>query len=201
MLLILIILMGLCLGVGGCTSKIYAHSALAFGDEPGAELVVMREREFSLAALALVVSINGEKLARLRAGRYGVFRIRPGNYRLTIGRLRIPARVKRVAFDSLKLVAGTRNYIILGKQGEFHWYDTKSARYCLSGRCGRIGKHVRSESTTLVFGFDRLTSEEARTLMARYEPISPECGLPPVSRVCFLSAENGSSRTALRGTD
>ncbi|MBW2542032.1 MAG: hypothetical protein JRF15_08075 [Deltaproteobacteria bacterium] len=161
----------------------------------------MRELEFSLGALPLVVSLDGEKLARLRVGRFAAFRIRPGSYRLTMDRLGIPARVKRVAFDALKLTAGTQNYVLFGKQGELHWYDTNSPRYCLSGRCGRIGRHVRSESTTLVFGFDRLTAEEARTLMAKYEPISPECASPPVSTLCVLLADREPRRSELHAMD
>jgi hypothetical protein len=171
MLVLLIILMGLCLGVGGCASRIYAHSALASGDSPSAELVVLREREFSLGALALLVSLDEEKLARLRTGHFAEFRVQPGNYQLAIGDLGIPGRVKRVVFDPIQLAAGTRTYVIFGKQGELRWNDTKLTPYCLTGRCGRIGKSLRSESITLVFGFDRLTEGEAKALMTKYEPV------------------------------
>jgi len=197
MLVLLIILMGLCLGAGGCASRIYAHSALVSGDSPSAELVVLREREFSLGTLALLVSLDEEKLARLRIGRFAEFRIQPGNYQLAIGNLGIPGRVKRVVFDPIQLAAGTRTYVIFGKQGELRWNDTKTTPYCLTGRCGRIGKNLRSESITLVFGFDRLTEGEAKTLMTKYEPVrarlpamSPE-EKPRMRERDVAQAENG----------
>jgi hypothetical protein len=160
--------------VAGCASGRYAHSALVSGDVRSAELVVLRASEFSLGTLALVVLLDSEKLAKLRPGHFVEFRIQPGTYQLTMGNLGIPNRVNRVGFDSLQLNAGTRTYVILGNQGGSNWYSTKPTRYCLSRGCRQNGRRVRRKSTSLFFGFNRLTEEEAQVLMVKYERIVRE---------------------------
>jgi len=174
LLVLFFILVGLWLGMGGCASGTYGHSSLVSGDGPSAELVVLRRRGFSLGAFALQVKLDGEKLAKLRSGRFAEFRVRPGVYRLTMGSPGIPARVICIDFDTLQLDAGTRNYVLLGKQNESWRYSSTPPRYCLSARCGRIGQSSKRKSVSFVFGFDRITEELAQALMGAYIRVGHE---------------------------
>jgi hypothetical protein len=166
----LVILIGLWLGVGGCTSRVYGNPALVSGTVPSAELVVLRKKEFAASANALLVKLDGEKLVRLRTGRYAEFRIQPGVYQLTMAN---PGRLPFAPFDPLRLDAGTRTYVILGKQSESWGYSTH-AEYCLAGSCPQTSQPSTSISVNFVFGFDLIPEKDAHALMDKYKRVEHE---------------------------
>ena len=110
---LLVVLIGLWLGAG-CASGVYRHPLLVSGDEPSAELVVLRKDEMWGAAVALLVRLDGEKLVKLRTGRYAEFRIQPDVYRLSMdpGNFSV---VPAAVLDPLRLELRTRTYVLLGK--------------------------------------------------------------------------------------
>jgi hypothetical protein len=170
---LLVILIGLSLGVGGCVSGVYGHPALVSGDVPSAELVVLREKGMALGAFAVLVRLDGEKLGKLRAGRYAQFRVRPGVYQLTMDDPQNLARIDAAVLDPLRLSADTRTYLLLGKHSE-SWGVSTQAQYCVHGSCPQIGQPSTSVSVSFVFGFDLISEKEAQALMGEYKQVGSE---------------------------
>jgi sugar lactone lactonase YvrE len=146
----------------GCMSGTYQHPSLASGDGPASELVIIRESGLALGALALTVRANGEKLVKLRSGRYAELRMAPGTYRLTLDDPQNLAAVTIAQIDGVELAPGARSYILLGKRGTA-WGGGVSA--------STSGYSSVSVSPTPVMGFQPIPEEVAQDLMRQYEAV------------------------------
>ena len=156
-------------GQAGCASGVYRHPGLVSGDESSAELVVLRKSEMWGGAIALLVRLDGEKLVKLRTGRYAEFRIKPDVYRLSMDDPGNLLQVDAAAIDPLQLEAKTRTYVLLSKHGVSWGYSVGA---CVVGTCPQAQAPAVSGSVT--FGFQFITEEEAQALMGEYERVENE---------------------------
>ena len=149
-------------GALACASGIYQHSALVSGDEPAAELVLFRKSELAGSALALTIRLDGEKLAKLRTGRYAEFRVQPGNHQLTMDDPGNLMRVDAAVLDGLQFEPGTRTYVLLSKH-HFAWGAGASV-----STSGASSSYVSAQP---IMGFRQIQEEEARQLISSYERV------------------------------
>jgi hypothetical protein len=167
-----VLLIGLWLGAGGCASGVYGHPALVPGDVPSAELVILRKSELALGAFALLIRLDGEKLVKLRTGRYAEFRVRPGVYRLSMDDPQNLARVDVAALDQLHLGLEARTYILLSKH-HISWGISGSAQFCEPEPCAQANQPTRVSGRPIM-GFQRISVEEARAMMSEYKRVKSE---------------------------
>jgi hypothetical protein len=131
--------------------------------------VVLRKNEVWGSAVALLVRLEGEKLVKLRTGRYAEFRIQPDVYRLSMDKPGNPIQVDAAVFDPLRLEAQTRTYVLLSKYGESWGYG---ANFCVMGSCP--GGSSSGASMSVTFGFQFIPEEEAYALMGEYTRVGYE---------------------------
>ena len=156
-------------GQAGCASGVYRHPLLVSGDESSAELVVLRKSEVWGGVLALLVRLDGEKLVKLRTGRYAEFRIQPDVYRLSMDDPGNLLQVDAAVLDPLRLEAKTRTYVLLRKHSVSWGY---SASACVVGTCPQVPHTAVSGSVT--FGFQLIPEEEAHALIGDYKRVGYE---------------------------
>jgi hypothetical protein len=156
-------------GQTGCASGVYQHPSLVSGDESRAELVVLRKDEMWGGAIALLVRLDGEKLAKLRTGRYAEFRIKPDVYRLSMDEPGNLLQVDTAVIDPLPLEAKTRTYVLVSKHSVSWGYSVGA---CVVGTCPQTQAPAVSGSVT--FGFQFIPEEEAQELMGEYERVENE---------------------------
>jgi hypothetical protein len=115
------------------------------------------------AAIALLVRLDGEKLVKLRTGRYAEFRVRPGVYRLSMDDPSNLLRVDAAVLEQLQLEAQTRTYLLLSKHSA-SWGVSYSAQVCVTGNCGTQAPQT-AVSGSVTFGFHPISEDEAHALM------------------------------------
>jgi hypothetical protein len=148
--------------VVGCASGTFEHPSLVSGEVPSAELVLVRERGLAFVFDALTVRLDGEKLAKLRTGRYVAFRLAPGTYQLTLDEPQNPFTVTIAQLDDVELEPGTRSYILLGKVGT-SWGGGVSA--------SSTGQSSVSIGPAPVMGFQLIHEEVAQDLIREYQVV------------------------------
>ncbi len=166
--ILLVLMIGHWLGAG-CASGVYRHPLLVSGDESSAELVILRKSELAASASALLVRLDGEKLVKLRTGRYAEFRVRPGVYGLSMDDPTNLLRVDAAVLDQLRLEAQTRTYVLLSKHSESWGY---SAGFCAPDPCPQARQPAVSVSFT--FGFQLIPEEEAHALMSESKRVGSD---------------------------
>lgn len=160
--LLSVVLIAASSGAISCASGRFDHPSLVAGETPSAELVVLRRSELAAGAFALTLELDGEKLVKLRTGRYAEFRLAPGTYQLHFdGFQAIPP----ATLDGLQLAAGTRTFVMFG-QGEIVWGGSVGV--------STSGPPTAGVTATPIMGLQVMPEERARSLMRSYEPVGEE---------------------------
>lgn len=145
-----------------CASGTFEHPSLVWGEVPSAELVLVRESGLAMGAFALTVRLDGEKLVKLRSGRYAELRLVPGTYQLTLDDPQNLLAVTIAQLDGVELAPGTRSYILLGKESTAWSYGVSAST---------TGQSSVSIAPMPVMGLHPIPEEAARDLMRQYQAV------------------------------
>ncbi len=166
---------GLLLACGAlaCASGRFQHPALVeatAGEESSAELVLIRMSELAGGAFAMTLRLEGEKLAKLRTGRYVDFRLQPGTYTLSMDPFQ---NIGGTELHGLELAPGTKTYVLLGSSDIVWGYGVSVS---ISGGVNVPTSSASSASVSAlpVFGLQIIGEETAKQLMSEYEAVGAD---------------------------
>ncbi len=152
-------------GALACASGRFQHPALVEAtapEESSAELVLIRMSELAGGAFAMTLRLEGEKLAKLRTGRYVDFRLQPGTYTLSMDPFQ---NIGGTELHGLELAPGTKTYVLLGSS-DIAWGYSVSVSTSAPPSAG--------VSALPIFGLQIIGEETAKQLMSEYEAVGAD---------------------------